>query len=302
VLGKAGFLIDKMTSDSGIDPREFVKSITFISGSIYDNKELIKVNPGYLANLLSQDEAAKSSLLEGNWKFIASDKDIYPYAPFLEMFTDNAEPNNGNRRIIADIALQGSNKFIVSCFDGRYLLDMVILEKSNGLEVVNAIKAMASDYRVPNSRILFDADGVGGFVDGFLPGAIAFHGGAAVLPAKDRVSGKTIKENYYNLKTQLIYHSGKAVGDNLYKISQRVCDMMYDSKMTVRQRMLHERKAFKKMNLDTEGKLRVIPKDEMKAILQGESPDVMDTFFMNEYFELKEPHKSTARSWVGVMR
>ena len=299
VLLKSGFLLDKIAKENKIDPKEFVKSITFVSGSIYDNKELLSVNPGYLANLLSQDEATKSSLLDGNWKFVESDRDIYNYAAFLEMFENTVHPNTGKRRIIADVALQGSNKFIVSVFDGRFLMDMAIMDKSNGAEIIATIKRFQTKYYVANSRVLYDADGVGGFIDGFIPDAVAFHGNAAVLPTRDNISGKTIKENYHNLKTQLIYHSGTAVSNGLYKVSEYVSTLNYSDSMTIRQRMIHERKAFKKVITLTDGKLKVISKEEMKEILLGESPDVMDTFWMNEYYEITIKNTSVAKNWVG---
>ncbi len=302
VLEKSGFILDKLAEKSNINPEEFVKSITFVSGNIYQNEELLKVNPGYLANLHSQDEATRSSLLDGNWKFVESDRDIYNYAAFVGMFDATAYPNSGKRRIIADIALQGSNKFIVGVFDGRFLMDMAILDKSNGAQIIKTIKDFQTQYYVANSRVLYDADGVGGFIDGFIPDAIAFHGNSSVLPTTDSVSGKPIKENYYNLKTQLVYHSGLAVSKELYKVSEKVAGMVYNDAMDVRQRMIHERKAFKKAQVDTEGKLKIISKELMKEILLGESPDVMDVFFMNEYFEISIKTTSTSKSWAGAMQ
>jgi phage terminase large subunit-like protein len=44
------------------------KSFTFISATIYDNPEFLKVNPGYLGNLLSQNTVQKERLFKGNWK------------------------------------------------------------------------------------------------------------------------------------------------------------------------------------------------------------------------------------------
>lgn len=63
--------------------------------------------------------------------------------------------------------------------------------------------------------------------------------------------------------------------------------------------MIHERKAFKKVITLTDGKLKVISKEEMKEILLGESPDVMDTFWMNEYYEITIKNTSVAKNWVG---
>lgn len=44
------------------------KSVTFIASSVYDNKELLKVNPAYLANLKALPEVERERLLNGNWK------------------------------------------------------------------------------------------------------------------------------------------------------------------------------------------------------------------------------------------
>ncbi len=47
---------------------EYCKSATFIASSIYDNKLLLDVNPGYLANLYGLSVVEKERLLNGNWK------------------------------------------------------------------------------------------------------------------------------------------------------------------------------------------------------------------------------------------
>ena len=47
---------------------EMVKSFTFISAKLTDNKILMENDPGYLGNLLSQNEIEKERLLYGNWK------------------------------------------------------------------------------------------------------------------------------------------------------------------------------------------------------------------------------------------
>ncbi len=44
------------------------KSVTFIPSTIYDNTELLKVNPDYLANLKALPIVEKERLLFGNWK------------------------------------------------------------------------------------------------------------------------------------------------------------------------------------------------------------------------------------------
>lgn len=48
-------------------PNCFPKSFTFISGSVYDNKKLLDVNPEYLANLNALSRVERERLLHGNW-------------------------------------------------------------------------------------------------------------------------------------------------------------------------------------------------------------------------------------------
>lgn len=58
---------EELARQVGLQP-ELVKSFTFIASSIYDNKILLAKDPGYLANLHSQDIIEKARLLGGNWK------------------------------------------------------------------------------------------------------------------------------------------------------------------------------------------------------------------------------------------
>lgn len=287
VIEKSWYLLQPLVEKSGIDPKDFVKTVAFISGDIYQNKELLKVNPGYLANLLSQDKATKSALLDGNWKVVITENDVYDYARFAGMFENSFSRKTGQKYITADIALKGSNKFVIIVWDGYEAIDIEILDKSDGQEVINSLKGMAAKHGVQNVDICFDNDGVGGFVDGFIVGANPFNNGGQVMEVRDPASGKLIKENYFNLKTQCYYRSGNNVAKGEVIISEYVANKMYDDRMTVRQRFMHERKAIKRDKTDSDGKLRVISKEEMKVVLNGDSPDLMDAFMMREYFELR---------------
>jgi len=287
VIEKSWYLLQPLVEKSGIDPKDFVKTVAFISGDIYQNKELLKVNPGYLANLLSQDKATKSALLDGNWKVVITENDVYDYARFAGMFENSFSRKTGQKYITADIALKGSNKFVILVWDGYEAIDIEILDKSDGGQVIDALKQMAAKHGVQNVDICFDNDGVGGFVDGFIVGANPFNNGGQVMEVRDPASGKLIKENYFNLKTQCYYRSGNNVAKGEVIISEYVANKMYDDRMTVRQRFMHERKAIKRDKTDSDGKLRVISKEEMKVVLNGDSPDLMDAFMMREYFELR---------------
>ncbi|RAJ28879.1 terminase large subunit domain-containing protein [Pedobacter cryoconitis] len=289
VIEKAWHILEPIVSRSGIDPREFIKSVTYVFGDIYDNKELLKTNPAYLGNLISQDKETQSALLYGNWKIVISDNDVYDYSAFCGMFNNMYEVDKTGRYITADIALKGSDKFIAGAWEGMELIDLLIMNKSDGKEVIEGIKKLAVENKVQNQHITYDNDGVGGFVDGFIVGAIPFINNGTPLPNPDATTSAERKtpENYENLKTQCYYRSGANVLAGNYKISEKVANMMYDDKMTVRQRFMYERKAIKRANADADGKLKIIKKAEMKVKLNGQSPDLLDQFMMRERFNLK---------------
>src|SRR5699024_10109358 len=229
------------------------------------------------------DEDTRKQLLEGNWKVSINPRDIYDYHSFRDAF-NNVFVEEGERRITVDVALGGDDKLIVNYFEGRRWEDIKIMDKSTGKQVLDAINEFRRKYGVSNRNITYDADGVGGFIggaeNGFIEGSIAFHNGSKQIDTDD-------ERKFYNLKTQCFVYSGERFEANEYYISEKVANAMYDSQMTVRQRLNYERKAIKKRVKKDEEPERLIPKDEMKQkYLNGSSPDLMDSLAMNEIFEI----------------
>jgi hypothetical protein len=292
VKDKAWHIISPLIEQSGLYAEDFIKSITFVSGSIYDNKRGLELDPSYPGNLLSQDEDTRRQLLEGRWKVSVSPNDIFDHGQFIEMFNDDGSSKdevkkNIPRYITADIAMKGSNKLVVGYWEGMELKDIEIMDKSDGRQVIDLINKIALKYDVQNRYICYDSDGVGAYIDGFIKGAVAFNGGGGVLATQDPTSGRMIKENYFNLKTQCYYRMGDRVNRGSVKISQLVGNKMYDSKMTIKQRFMFERRAIKRDKIDSDGKLRINSKDDQKTKLNGDSPDLLDMLMMREIFELK---------------
>ena len=170
------------------------------------------------------------------------------------------------------------------------------MDKSSGKDIIDEIKKFQKEYKVPNSRVIYDSNGVGAFIGGeetgFIVGSIAFvNNGKPIVTKKDlRI--------FKNLKAQCYYLSGDKVGANEYYVSEKVANMMYNNKMTIRQRLLFERKAIKKAPRTNEEPYDLIKKKEMKAkYLNGESPDLLDSFMMKEYFYLV-PKKSAPKGSI----
>ena len=296
VYERGKYLIDEAIEKSKkgefqLTSNDFIKSLTFISGSIYENTELLKTNPSYLANLMAQSEAEKASLLEGNWKVRLSDLDIYDYNKFLNIFT-NDYVKHGERYMTSDIAGRGSDLFTLWAWSGSRVIGFDYMEKSDGPEVISKLKEFANKHEIPYSNISFDADGIGGLVDGFLETSRPFINNSKAL----QVDG--ITEEYKNLKTQCYYRSGDAVGRGEYYIPPEIANMMVGDK-TLKQKMISERKAIKRDKADMDGKLCIIDKKDMKAIL-GNSPDILDGFSQKPVFDLINPHKAILKKPIYI--
>jgi hypothetical protein len=60
-------------------------------------------------------------------------------------------------------------------------------------------------------------------------------------------------------------------------------------KKSLREWLGRERRAFRWKNRDLDGKLKLIPKVEMKSII-GKSPDYTESWIMREMLELVQPY------------
>ena len=273
VLEKIPHLTDPLLKvDPTINVKDLVKSVAFISGSIYENIELMRKDPGYLGNLMAQDEATKTQLLDGNWKIRIEGAEMINFVKMQDAF-NNTFVKPGLKCMTCDIALEGSDLFIIGVWDGYRLIDLYWMEKSKGNDVIDLIKQVAQKYGIPNSRIVYDDDGVGAFVDGFIKGARPFNGGTKARKG----------QNYTNLKSQCYFKLADRINLDLLSISPEVAKKIIKGK-TVEKHIMDERRAIKRHKPDNDGKLSVIPKEQMKNII-GHSPDFLDTLMMREYFE-----------------
>lgn len=291
VLSKVQHIVAPLLeAEPNTNPYDLVKSVTFIPGSIYENVELLKVNPGYLGNLMAQDEETKAQLLEGNWKIRLDGADLINYVKMQDAFS-NEFVRGGLRCITADIAFEGSDLFIMGAWDGFRLIDIDFMEKSKGPQIIERLKAFANKHKIPQSQVVYDDDGAGAFIDGFIKGARAFNNGSRARKG----------QNYKNLKAQCYYKFADRVDLDGYYISPEVAKRKIKG-MTFEQRVMHERRGIKKDKPDQDGKRAIVPKDQIKNII-GHSPDVLDMMMMREYFEfitIIQQHSGKSKAALGL--
>nr|MDQ3073209.1 hypothetical protein [Bacteroidota bacterium] len=271
-----------------IKPESLIKSVSFIGGTIYENKALLKVNPSYLGDLLAQEEEEKLRLLEGNWKVRVDGTSLFNAAKVQDVFT-NSYVQGGKRFLSADIALHGSDAFVKGVWDGWRLIDIEITDKCDGREAEESIRRLCTQHRIPLSSVCYDADGLGSFLKGYLRQSRPFHNGSAPLPVKGH------DENFQNLKTQCYYRLAARVGTGELYITPEVAERTWKG-VKVGELIRQELSAVRRCNTDADGRLQITPKEQMRNIL-GRSPDFADMLMMRELFDLE--NKETVYIGMG---
>jgi hypothetical protein len=264
-------------AQDGIPAEKKVKSLTFIAGSVYENKRLLQSDPGYIGNLMSQTTEVRNMLLGGCWRHVPGMDDLYQYDAVRDLWQNDFVPEaqaRNVRYITADIAMQGSDLFVLCLWNDWRLAKVETYAKTDGPAIINAIKSMANRYAVPNRNISYDRDGVGDFLAGFLPGSFGFRAGASPL-----APGKGQRPNYENLKTQLAYMMAEQVALARMYIEPGAMDDW------VRERLVEEMMAHKKVEMDKDKQQKMTRKETVKRILKR-SPDVFEALIQRAVFEL----------------
>lgn len=242
------------------------KTKRFIQALPEDNKMLAA---GYLENLHNTLKGnQKQRLLFGNWEYDDDPDALISYDKIMDLFTNTQVKNQrAHKYITADIARMGSDKAVIIVWQGFEVIEMIEFSISLTTDIQRTMTALKIKHGIPNSNIIADEDGVGGgvvdnlHIKGFINNSKALKG-----------------ENYQNLKTQCYYKYAERVSNGGAYVS---CEMSSSQKEAI----IEEHEQIKSYDSDNEGKLRILPKDEVKKNI-GHSPDYTDAFMMREWFEL----------------
>ena len=235
----------------------------FIQSLASDN---LNVSKHYEAQLQKLDEISKQRLLYGNWEFDDSEDKLIEYNAILNLF-DNTHIEEGDKYITADIARFGKDKTVIIYWNGLRAEKIKVMDTNTVVEAANVILDLQRTEGVKLSNIIVDDDGVGGGV-------------RDILRCKPFVNGgKVINgENYLNLKTQCYYKLAEQI--NIGTI------YVHTNSPKMQEMITKELEQVRRYNIDKDGKLCLLPKDKVKALL-GRSPDFADALMMRMWYELK---------------
>jgi phage terminase large subunit len=236
---------------------------TFIQALPTDNPELSKT---YLESLSKLEEFDRKRLLEGNWEYDDDSDKLFQTSDIIRCFRH--EVIGDTKYITADIARFGEDRTIIVVWEGMTVVKIVELRKKGVTEVVDVIRQLMKDHNVILKNVLCDEDGVGG-------------GAVDMLRCIGFVNGsRPVDGRYMNKKAECYYKLAQIVENNAITFIDGPKDLI-----------IEELEMIKRHKSDSDGKLQVTPKDEIKR-RTNKSPDYADAIMMRMHFELVPQRRS----------
>lgn len=296
--------------DRTVNPHDLIKSVTFISGSIFDNQELLKRNPQYLANLSSLDHNERLRLLNGNWKVRGKDDCIFDSTAIIEMMEGGVGgTGDANKRYITcDVARFGRDLATIFVWIGWKVVKLVVLTKCDANDLIAAIEKERNKFSITRGNVIVDQDGVGGGVVK-MGRYLGFSGNNPAMEDP----GTYIKENYRNRNVQFAYRLADRVNNNEVSVELTnenvVVDNAYGCRIKiggvvhdVRELIKQDFRAIRMKELSNDGKKDTNDKPEQKRLCGGRSPDFFDAMKMRIHYEIKNREIRVGSPTVKGMR
>ena len=236
---------------------------------------LVQENPfierDYIEALAStSDKVKKERLLKGNWEYDDNPNALCSYDDIIAIYGSQISIKTGKYYLTADIARFGSDYARIAVWDGYHIIDIKSFAVSKTTEIQSYILRCLKKYRIPNHLAIADEDGVGGGVvdncgiQGFVNGSRAF-----------------ADENYANLQTQCGYKLAEHINNHDVGIDADILSQEDRDQIAV------ELEQLQTWNADSDGKLKLKPKEQIKADI-GCSPDWRDLLLMRCWFDYNE--------------
>lgn len=247
--------------------------IVFIKALLYDNPFREKDYEKQLKNMTSK--AQKERLLFGNFEYDDDPAILCNYDSICDVFTNEHIKPTGLKRVSADLAMQGRDKFIAAYWDGLVCKIAIDQPKSTGKSIEADLKKLIEKNGVSRSNTIVDSDGLGAYLESYLEGIKEFHGGAAAIH----------KLEFANLKAECAYKLAEFINDGKLKI---ICTPEQ------RESIIEELSVLKSESVDKdETKKRIIKKEVMKELI-GHSPDYLDVLIMGMWYHCAKPLAATS--------
>ena len=279
-----------------IDPdmtyEDFILSMVFYTFSVRDNKKMLSKNKRY-RGLAANASTAQSAYSE-NWNYSITDSDMetedtsniqLSQVDVERMFQPIEIPRDSileKRFMTMDMATTGFDNLIFKYWEkwskyGFVCRDIKFSTNNSNREAVIMAIQFRDKHGLQERDMILDVQGFGFLRDCF-PLAHQFSG-AGAPSNRGRAQFKTMKDEAGHIALEMMQNG-------LVHYEPHLAQMHYDHKnmkrtggTTILRHMLFESRIFQ-FHKTPNGRLALLNKDQMKNILKGMSPDLMDNVIL----------------------
>lgn len=213
---------------------------------------------------------------------------LFKYTALVDMFSNTITKSN-EKYLIVDVADDGMDSTIYTRWQGLEAYKIERYERQNTETIINRIREIAAEDRIPYSQIAVDAIGVGAGVasSSLLDGIVGYKSSYQAiktdsdpvrLPNVHYTQHAPLTSEYKNLRSQCIFELSRLVND--HKVACTVSDIR------IKEAIIEELATYQDASTG-DGKRMATKKEDVKELI-GRSPDLSDTFIMRCYFIIKE--------------
>ena len=281
--------IDKLISiDPDMGYEDFILSMVFFTFDVRDNKKMLSKNKGYRG--LAANSATAASSYSVNWNYSIEDEEESPddlanvqmsTVDVERMFRPSTPPPNSElkrRFMTVDFATTGFDNIVLKYWEhwtkfGYICKDIRFCTYNTNREGVMMIMDFRDRHNLQEKDMILDVQGFGFLKDCF-PRAMLFSG-AAQASNRGKTQYKTMKDEASHLAMEmvqsgLIHYDPKLANARYYHQN-----MKREGATTILKHMKFECRIFQ-FQKTPNGRIEILPKEKMKSLLKGMSPDLFD--------------------------
>ncbi len=231
-----------------------------------------------------KDQALKERLLYGNWDYDDDPAKLFEVDAINDLFSNYIDDDN-TRFITGDIARFGKDQTVLMVWHGLNCVEIKCIEYAPLDVQAKLIERLREQHQVPLSNVHLDEQGLGGGLIDML-GCKGFIASSRPLDEANT--------NYSNLRAQSFYILSELVKSRKMRIRSE----------QYKEVIAEELYQIKRDKIDTDGKLKILPKEKIKESL-GRSPDFADCLMIRASLEAKVPQPIVYRDpleWMHSLR
>lgn len=314
VYEKAKSEIDALLAvDTDMTYEDFILSMAFFTFDVRDNKKMLSKNKGYRG--LAANSATAASSYSVNWNYSITDEEEnvedlvnveLSTTDVERMFRPSVVPQDSQllmRRMTMDMATTGFDNLILKYWElwshyGWICRDIQYSMHNDNREAVIMAIQFRDKHKLQEKEMILDVQGFGFLRDCF-PRALSFSG-AGSPSNRGKTQFKTMKDESGHVAMEMIQSGLIHYETRLAGAHYNHKNMKREGGTTILKHMLFESRVFQ-FQKTPNGRLEMLPKEKMKTLLKGMSPDLMDNIILLCGGTIYDCHKML-RDDAGVTR